>query len=274
MSLITIDETRCKKDGLCAKDCPAVIIRQKDQNTVPTMVPNAENACLYCGHCVAVCPHDAIIHNGIPMDTSPKISKNSAVNKDSAVQFLRSRRSVRRFKNKPVDQETIQFLIDNARYAPTGGNTQLIHWTVYTDAEKINTIVDLTVQWMKEVWSPAAASKLPAYIPMVIAAYDAGINPITHNAPCLIFASTPGAYKNGRIDVTIALSYMELLALTCDLGTCWMGMIDLAMSNSQTLKDAIGLPKGHTQFYPMILGHPKFRYYRVPERKPAKITWK
>ena len=275
MSLITIDETRCKRDGFCVKDCPAVILRQKDKQSVPVMLPNTESSCLVCGHCVAACPHDAIIHHGISMETSPKIQKKLVVGKDTAIQFLRSRRSIRRYKDKPVDMETIQFLIDNARYAPTGGNTQLIKWTVFTDKAKIKNIADLTVQWMKEVYSPETAKKLPSYVPPVIAAHDAGFDPITHYAPCLIFASTTSAYDSGTVDLSIALSYLELLAVSCGLGTCWMGMIKLAMPHSRPLQEAMGLPEGHnTHAYPMIIGHPKYKYYRVPERKPAKISWK
>jgi len=36
----------------------------------------------------------------------------------------------------------------------------------------------------------------------------------------------------------------------------------------------VGLPENHTHFYAMVLGHPKFKYYRLPERKVASIIWK
>jgi len=35
LGLLTIDETRCKKDGLCAADCPTAVIRLKDENSYP-----------------------------------------------------------------------------------------------------------------------------------------------------------------------------------------------------------------------------------------------
>ena len=93
-------------------------------------------------------------------------------------------------------------------------------------------------------------------------------------SPVLIFASTPGEYVNGMVDLSIALSYFELVAMSTGLGTCWLGLITRALKDYEPLKEIIGLPKSHSHFYPMVLGYPKFKYHRLPERKPAKIFWK
>jgi nitroreductase len=60
------------------------------------------------------------------------------ISEEQAVQFLRSRRSIRAFiKDRPVEKETIKKLIEIARYAPTGGNSQMVEWTVFTDKAKM-----------------------------------------------------------------------------------------------------------------------------------------
>lgn len=273
MSMITIDETRCKKDKFCVNDCPAMILRQDSKDTVPYMVEGGEQICLLCGHCVAACPHDAFIHRDIPMEESPKIEKDLVISPEAAIQFLRSRRSIRRFKDKPVENKDIEALISNARYAPTGGNTQLVNWTVHTDKARMKTIADLTIQWMKDVLEKNP-SGFPPYFPGIVMAYDAGMNSITRDAPCLIIASTTGRHDGGKVDLTIALTYLELIAASQGLGTLWLGLITRALEYSKPLQDAVGLPDGHTHFYAMVLGHPKVKYHRVPERKPAKIHWK
>jgi nitroreductase/ferredoxin-like protein FixX len=274
MTLIRIDETRCKKDGFCVKVCPAAIIKQPDKESIPAMISQGAQSCLRCGHCVAVCPHDALHHENIPMESSPKILKNLAVSSEQAAQFLRARRSIRRFKNKPVDTKKIQSLIDAARYAPTGGISQLVTWTVHTDEAKLKTMADLTIAWMKAVLASEAGKQMPPYFPRFVDAYEAGINSITHGAPCLVDASAPGYYDNGMVDLSIALSYFELMAAAGGLGTCWLGLIARALKYSEPLKEAVGLPESHTHFYPMILGYPKFKYHRLPERKPATVIWK
>lgn len=274
MSLIRIDETRCKKDGFCVMECPAALIKQADKESVPVMIPQGEQVCLRCGHCVAVCPHDALDHKDVPMASSPQILKELVLDNAQATQFLRTRRSIRRFRDKPVERDMIKSLIDTARCAPTGGNSQLLSWTVHTDKDNLKNMADLTVAWMKAVLASDAGKQMPPYFPKFVEAYEAGINSITQDAPCLVVASAPGNYDNGMVDVAIALSYFELMATANGLGTCWLGLITRALRFSKPLKALIGLPDGHAHYYAMILGYPKLKYYRLPERKPANIIWK
>lgn len=274
MTLITIDETKCRKDGLCVMECPLGIIRQADKDSIPEMIPEGKAFCLRCGHCVAVCPHGALDHENVPLSSSPEIVKELALDAGRAAQFLRTRRSIRRFKDKPVTREMIQSLIDTARYAPTGGNSQLVTWTVHTDKARLKEISEVTVGWMKALLTSEAAKSLPPYFPKIVQAYESGIDSITQGAPCLVVASAPGEYANGLVDLSIALSYFELMAGVSGLGTCWIGLITRALISSGPLKTLVGLPDNHTHFYAMVLGYPKFKYYRLPERKPAKIIWK
>jgi nitroreductase len=41
----------------------------------------------------------------------------------------------------------------------------------------------------------------------------------------LVVASAPKEATNGMVDVTLALSYLDLLAPTMGLGTCWAGLL-------------------------------------------------
>ena len=50
MSLLIVDESKCKQDGFCVRDCPRAIIRIKDKESYPEMVPGGEQFCLTCGH--------------------------------------------------------------------------------------------------------------------------------------------------------------------------------------------------------------------------------
>jgi ferredoxin len=125
MGLLIIDESKCKKDGICARECPMVIIKLKDGNGFSEMVPGGEGICNACGHCVAICPNGALSHVNVPIEKSPLIEKELEISKEQGVQFLRSRRSVRFFKKQAVEKEKIERLIDIARYAPSGGNLQL-----------------------------------------------------------------------------------------------------------------------------------------------------
>ena len=118
MGLLIVDQDKCQKDGLCAKECPMAIILLQDKESYPELVPGGELLCNLCGHCVAVCPHGALSHTQVPLADCPPLKKDLVINEEQAVQFLRSRRSIRFFKDRPVEKETIQKLIKIARYAP------------------------------------------------------------------------------------------------------------------------------------------------------------
>ncbi len=273
MALLIIDETKCKKDGICTRECPMVIIKLKDGNGIPEMVPGGEAICNDCGHCVAICPHGALSHARVPIDNSPVIEKALEINEEQAVQFLRSRRSVRFFKKQPVEKEKLQRLIEIARYAPSGGNLQMVEWMVFTDADKIKEIAGGAVEWMRKVTAKSPKS-FPPYFPLIINAWDMGYNSLTWNAPALIVAYAPKEATTGMVDVSLALSYLELAAPKLGLGTCWAGLVEGGLQGSSSVREAVGLPEGYPYHYPMMIGYPKPKYTRLPERKRPKITWK
>jgi len=274
MKLIEIDEQKCKRDGICASDCPSGIISLKDKDSFPEMIPGGEAACLVCGHCVAVCPHGALRHTKIPSKACPELIKDLLIGQEQVVQFLRSRRSIRQYRDKPVEKETIQRLIEVARYAPTGGNTQLVEWWVYTDRNDLRRFSAMVVDWMRQVIETVPPTSLPPYFPRILTAWQSGQDTILRNAPVLILALAPAESATGMVDLTIALSYLQLAALPMGLGTCWAGLVQRALLQWPPLKLALGLPEKSPHHYPMMLGYPRLEYHRLPERRQAKITWK
>ena len=273
MTLLTIDEAKCKKDGLCEKECPFGLIKLKDGKGLAELVPGGEDICNSCGHCVAVCPHGALDHARVPKQKSPDFNKELEVNQEQVVQLLRSRRSIRAFKKEPVEQAKLQRLIEIARYAPTGGNRQLVEWVVLTDPAKIKDIAGKTAQWMKKVYEKAPEA-VPSYFPLIVSAWDMGHDSVTWSAPALVLASAPKEAITGLVDVTLALSYFELAATRAGLGTCWAGLVNSAVQASRSVREAVGLPEGHPNHYTMLAGYPRVKYSRLPERKEPKITWK
>ena len=274
MELLRIDESKCRKDGICVEECPLAIIFMKDKESIPEMVPGGDRICILCGHCIAVCPHGALSHEKIPLESCPPVNRELTINAEQAVQFLRSRRSVRRFKDQPVEKETLQKLIETARYAPTGSNSQMVEWTVFTDKEVIRHLAGLTVEWLKYLQENAPESDRFPYAPMIVAAWEMGMDVVLRNAPVVVIASAPEAAVSGMTDVSLALSYMELAATTMEVGTCWAGLLHGALLGWEPLQKVVGLPAGHVHHYAMMLGYAKPKYYRLPERKIPKIHWK
>ena len=164
-------------------------------------------------------------------------------------------------------------MIEIARYAPTGSNSQLVEWRVITDKDKMHALSGMAVEWLRDVVAGKSQRVVLPYMPVIIAAWDAGYDAILRNAPALVVAYSPKEASNGMVDLTLALSYFDLAAPAMGLGTCWAGLLQGALLSSPDLKQKLGLPAEYPHHYPMMLGYPKFKYHRLPERKPPKITW-
>ncbi|MBE0618134.1 MAG: nitroreductase family protein [Proteobacteria bacterium] len=274
MGLLTVDESRCRQDGICAAECPRRIIEMTGEGGFPTVTPAGEALCLRCGHCVAVCPHGAVEVDGVPLEACPELDEARVLSWEPAVQFLRSRRSIRVYRDREVDRPTLQRLIETARYAPTASNSQTIHWTVVSGREKLTKLSSLTVEWMRGVIAARPDSGPAGYFRPLVAGWDRGYDGILRSASTLVAASAPPEASNGLVDCTIALTYLELAALPLGLGTCWAGLLQAALVNAPGAREALGLPPGHTAHYPMMIGYPKYPYHRLPERKPPRISWR
>ncbi len=272
MALLIVDKNKCRRDGICAGKCPGLII-QLPEGGFPEIKPGMDAACIECGHCVAVCPHAALSHQKIRIENSPEILEELKISMRQAEQFLRSRRSIRVYQQKPVDRNTIKRLIEVARCAPTAGNRQLVEWLVLTDASKIKKIAGLTVDWVRQIAKDPQVAAASPYLTMMLAEWDAGFDTVLRNAPVIVVASAPAEAMNGLGDVTLALSYLDLMAPAMGLGTCWAGLLHGAMLNVPSIREVVGIPANHPHHYPIMLGYSEAKYYRVPERKAPKIVF-
>lgn len=271
--MLTIDKDLCKKDWFCVAECPVSVIAMRDKNSFPEPVEGAQSLCLRCGHCVVVCPHDALSHEATPIEVCTEIDKEKNIDEEQAVQFLRSRRSVRVFKDEGVRKNTISRLIKIASYAPTGSNLQMVEWMVFSDKNKLNELSGLVIDWMRDAYKKNAKTA-PPYMAKLIDGWEAGRDVILRNAPVLVVGMVNKEARNGLVDTTIAMSYLDLIAPKLGLGTCWAGLLQGAMLNWPSVKQAMGITDDYPFHYPMMVGYNKSRYYRLPERKTPNIIWR
>ena len=119
---ITIDHDKCNGCGLCTEVCSDANIIMKDGKAAVTD-ENGVFGCIACGHCMAICPTGAISVNGrtlSPDDLIPLPDKSEAATYDSLINLFNRRRSIREFKDKPVEQELIDKILAAAATAPMG----------------------------------------------------------------------------------------------------------------------------------------------------------
>ena len=271
MKLFEIDQQTCNKDGICAAVCPLKIIAFKE-GECPTPVSGAEKVCVRCGHCVTVCPTGSFSHSEMPVEQCPPVRDDLQLTAEQCEHFLRSRRSIRVYKNKPVPRDTLLKLIEIAGYAPSGHNSQCVEWLVIEDSDELYKLKELVLDWMRWMISnkPAVASTLQ--LNESLKQWKRGSDVILRDAPVLIIAHAEKGNIFAPAACTIALAYLELAATSMGLGACWTGFFFSAATSFPPLKEALALPEGHQCFGTMIAGYPKFQYQRIPLRKSPVVT--
>lgn len=262
MSLIRVDEKKCRRDGICAAVCPAEAIAWEAEG-FPAEKADAERRCFSCGHCVAACPTEALSHSRIagclPFDAEKKVGA------EALEQFLKMRRSIREFKPVPVPREELAHAIDTARWAPSAVNLQPVRWLVVENPEKTRKLAGLAAEWIKSARS--------SYLQRFADAWDEGRDLILRGAPHVIVAHASPANTWSTVDCALAVSYLELAAQANGLGTCWAGLLVRAAEHDGRIAEFLGLPPANRIFGAVMIGYPRFHYQRIPEKNPATIDW-
>jgi len=303
MSLITVDPDKCVLCGSCLDECAFRLLEMKTEDSLPTPreieVRSAQERCINCGHCVAVCPTDALILHptphtypgfpppvSVPERQSPEdlqlIRSDLKVGKEQMAQLLMARRTHRAFKEKPVPRETLEEIIRVARYAPSGHNNQLVNWLVISDKSEIRRLGQAVIDFMKantEV-NPELPFRWDHYrtdSDIIVDLWEKGEDSVFRGAPHLVILTGPrgmGKHYVGRETHTIRMAYFELAAIPYDLATVWAGFFLAAVQLWPPTREAIGLAKGEEAMDAMCIGYPKNLYRRIPLRNEPTITWR
>ncbi len=274
MSLFTIDEKKCKRDGICVAECPLKIIEMKNAGSVPAPTEDAAQRCIKCGHCVAVCPHGAFTHAMLRTAEFPPLKKELALSPEQAEHFLRSRRSIRVYHDRPVEREKLQRLIETARYAPTGSNSQAVGWIALNSRSEVMKLTGMVADLMRELLKARNPFAINYRLDRFVSAWENGTDLIARGAPALVAAYGPKEYGLAQVDCTSALAYLDLAAPSLGLGSCWAGFFMLALSQWKPLQEALAVPEGQSVQGMMMVGYPKYRYHRLVPRNEPRIQWR
>jgi nitroreductase/Pyruvate/2-oxoacid:ferredoxin oxidoreductase delta subunit len=272
MGLLIVDEGKCKRDGLCAADCPVGIIAMPEGG-FPQVLEGAETFCIACGHCVAVCPHGAMSHPMVKVQECLPIGKELRLSPEQVEQFMRSRRSMRQYRPEPVPQAELERLLNLARFAPTGHNSQSVTWKVYTRPEDVRTLASHVVDWMRRLVEKGEPAALELNMALICDFFDKGVDFILRGAPHLVLTHAHQEDRAAPHACDMAMAYVELYAPVLGLGTCWAGYFEQAARFWRPLQAYLALPAGHQVMNAAMVGYPKATYYRCPERKALQVQW-
>lgn len=273
MPHLSVDTTTCTRCGLCRTICPLRIIRMPD-GSPPSFVDEGALRCITCGHCQAVCPTGAITVEDPRLDPDIVDHEECSPEQEQIIHWLRMRRSIRHFRDEPVNRATITRLLDVARHAPSGSNLQPVQWLVIHDTAEVRRLTGIMIDWMRGVRDSDSPVTRHFDFDRMIRSWEKGNDPLCRNAPHLIIAHSREKALTARVDAIIALTCLDIAAPAFGLGACWAGFFHFAVTQWPPLREALALPAGHQFEYALMLGYPAIRYQRPPRRNRMSVTWR
>lgn len=286
-AIYKIDE-KCNRCMRCVNDCAAGVWQEVDGE--PQAV--APQYCNLCSHCLAVCPRGAVVNTYLDERQVRRVARD-LLDREVFEEIVVTRRSIRRYKTKPVPEKTIQAIIDVARYSPTATNSQHVGYIVISDPARLRAVSETVFDIGRKIhhWSktrplsmvfsglklhPALAKMMQRYVdPMddYIRQQEQGRDLILHNAPVLILLHAPAMSFFGSDNCNIAAASMVHDAHARGLGTCYIGFVTLALRFNQSLRKTVELPEGRKVHAALVMGYPAFRHRNTVARKHPGVKW-
>jgi len=290
---IKIIKEKCNACGLCVSVCKDFGIEIVDGDL--RIAGSSIFGCIACGHCMAVCPNNAILisgrelseHDLIDLPVPSECSSFEALNN----LFVR-RRSIREFKDIPVEREIIDKIISAASNAPMGIPPSDVHVLVMNGKEKVRKFAQDYCGLLKEMkwfFSPGFIKTVGSFmmskkekelfleflIPMVNAftgRMEKGENIITYDAPAMLYFY--GTEYGDPADSVIAATFAMAAAESLGLGACMLGGIHPMLQRGKPagqFRKKHGIKHTSREGLFLILGYPAVKYNKGIKRTFAEV---
>lgn len=142
---------------------------------------------------------------------------------------VRSRISIRKYRDTPVEREKIDALLELMRIAPSAMNRQEWKFVAVTDPEQLKKL------------RLACESRGPAMTAPLIFCICATEYTDRNDS----------GYNRGTIDASIATTLLHYATFDMGLGSCWVGSFDADMAG-----EVIGCPEGTRVVTVVTAGYP------------------
>ena len=140
----------------------------------------------------------------------------------NTLEAIKTRRSTRKFKPQPVEQEKLNQVVEAGRFGPTGGNAQTNRFFVISNA----TVLMMLREMVQNAFAKMELrDDLYKSLKNSITLSRKGNYSFCYNAPVLIVVANKKDYGNNMADVACAVENMMLAANELDLGSCYINQL-------------------------------------------------
>jgi nitroreductase len=174
------------------------------------------------------------------------------------IKVINARRAVRKYKDKPVDRDTIGQVIDAGMMAPSAMNRQPWKFYVLTGRETIRSFSKAISGVVFKAFSGAGIKGImQAAGHLLHFAHnfniDAITDPVFHGAPVVIFITAPSDNEWAPLDIGMCAQNMMLAAKSLGLDTCPVGFAKFVMDVD--LYPKLNIPPSEKVLLAVILGY-------------------
>lgn len=288
---ISIAYDRCNSCGLCVKVCKDFSLIMDDN--LPVVGTQPLFGCMACGQCMAVCPTGAITVSGREMLPADKIDLTDMKDKPSYSQLknlMIGRRSIRDFKDKEIDDELIDKIIEAAVSAPMGLPPSDVHLVVIKGKGKVREFSFDVLDYFDKIrylFSPPMIglwrltgkesyrlikSFAQPLLKFFAESKTKQENYLLYDAPlAMYFTASP---YSDPADPYIPATYAMLAAESLGLGSCMIGSIHpMIRYGAKKLKNKWNLPLKSPAGIVVIFGFPKYKYTSGIRRTFAEVAF-
>lgn len=181
---------------------------------------------------------------------------------NETIKTILSRRSIRKYQSEQLKDEELQTILEAAKFAPSGMNTQGWHFTVVQNPELLNRINTFVKETLLKSGNQAMAERAKAE----------NFN-VFYHAPTVIIVSGDQKALTPQFDCTLAMGNMFLAAESLGIGSCWIHAIHLALSSPEgkTLCSDLQIPSGFLPCASAAFGYKGMQASPAP-RKDGTVT--
>ncbi len=227
--------------------------------------------------------------------TAPCYQYSPGMDWNAVEKVIMERRSIRAFKDEPLPENIIRRILEAGRFAPSAGNCQPWKFVVITDPEVLAELERDTVRlsklamWFMDYERSPLRQKILAPLVKIAARIQPGMlhpipfnllkriaadaTPVYHKAPAMILIMVDRrGVGSPLLDAGICGQNMVLAAHSLGVGTCWIGMLTLAMKLPKWRR-RLGLKYPYTLDDCLVLGWPKGNYDGEVDREIQLVEW-
>lgn len=270
-----VNTDKCIGCTLCTQDC---IVSDIEMVNGKAHIKN--EACIGCGHCIAICPAGAVScddEKEYSMDEVMEYNKEDFdIAPERLMNFMKFRRSVRLFKKDEVEEEKIQKILEAGKYSQTGSNMQAVSYVVVKDKmqelrkmvlETLNSVADVVMNKEGVPQAYIVYAKMWKKMYTDFLENPDGEDRLFFKAPLMIVVKADRV-----INGALAASKMELMIDALGLGTFFSGFLEGALADNPKIGELLQIKEGEQFVACMLVGYPRVKYKRTVPRKEINVV--